>query len=226
MRKILRKTSIYVSLAHERMKPEFGIFEPVFQSAHGYLSLLNLHGDDAGQSVALVEDCCSRTSDPYLDICRLLAETNWRPHLVAAVAVFVLGCHRDAVRLLWHRIDTGSWVTPQIGATLFEVDPDFSAQARKRLETGCPLDASDLIAMSPIERHSATGPADIVHRSAKPARSLLHLVQMISPRRVWMDDLRASTDLQSLLGEDIDGSDAITDGWLRRILAITGRPNK
>jgi hypothetical protein len=203
------------------MKPDFGIFEPVFQTGHGYLALLHLGGDGASQAVAAVRACCRVTSDPHLDICRLLTDSNWRPHLVAAVAAFISGYHSETVRLLWHCLDTGSWVTPQIGATLFVIDPDFSAQTRSRLEAGCPLDASDLISMSPLERHSAAGPGGAVHRSAKTARTLMRLVPMISPYQTWIDGLRDSTDLQSLLSQDIDESDSIAERWLDRMTTIT-----
>ena len=38
------------------MEPDFGIFEPVFESAHGYLALLHLSADDAAKAVELVAD--------------------------------------------------------------------------------------------------------------------------------------------------------------------------
>src|SRR3954466_6713530 len=155
------------------MRPDFGIFEPMFQTAHGYLSLLNLGANDADQAVAAVRECCQRASNPFQEIGRLLADSNWRPHLVASVAVFALGFDSETVRLLWRRLDAGSWVTPQIGATLFAIDPGFLAQARSRLEAGCPVDTSDLISLSPAERHSAAGPAGAVHRSAKAAATLM-----------------------------------------------------
>ena len=153
------------------MQPDFGIFEPVFKTAHGYLSLLNLTADDAPKAVELVLDCCRETTNPYRDICRLLADLNWRPHLVAAVAVIVSGHDPEATRGLWHRIDTGSWVTPQIGVALYLVDRDFEAQSRSRLEAGCPVDMSDLMSMAGPERHSATGPAGTAYISAKAAAS-------------------------------------------------------
>src|SRR5688572_24296551 len=107
------------------MHPEFGIFEPVFESAHGYLALLGLNSGDATEAVELVRNCCGKVSNPSSDIYRLLAEPNWRPHLVAAVAAIVSGFDAETANLLWRRLDRGSWVTPQIAAALFLVDPDF-----------------------------------------------------------------------------------------------------
>lgn len=38
------------------MPADFGIFEPVFQSSHSYLALLNLDAEDALEAVGLVND--------------------------------------------------------------------------------------------------------------------------------------------------------------------------
>jgi hypothetical protein len=203
------------------MHPEFGIFEPVFESAHGYLALLGLSSGDATEAVKFVRNCCGKVSKPSSDICRLLAESNWRPHLVAAVAMIVSGFDAEAASLLWRRLDCGSWVTPQIAAALFLVDPDFPAQARARLEARCPVDTTELRSMSPIERHSATGPAGTVHRSAKAAAALLQLAGMASPIPPWVQEIRAAKDMQALLAQDIDGSDKIAERWLNRIREIT-----
>lgn len=202
------------------MTPEFGIFSPVFESAHGYLPLLGLHGPNAPASVALVRDCCERVADPFPDVCRLLTAANWRPHLVAAVAVIIRGYNDEAVSLLWGRLDTGSWVTPQIGVALSMVDPEFLQRARGRLEAGCPLAGSDLQRMSAVERHSAAGPGGAAARSAKAAQTLLHLVRKRSLQAEWLDELVAAVDFQNLLGEDIDGSGGIADGWSHRIKLI------
>jgi hypothetical protein len=201
------------------MERDFGIFSPLFESAH-YLPLLNLTVDAAPKAVELVKDCCHKIANPYPDICRLLAEPSWRAHLVAAVAVIVSGHDSEAVKRLWHRLDTGSWVTPQIGVALYLVDPAFEAQSRIRLEAGCPIDESEYLSFLGLDRHSAAGPAGTISRSAKAAATLLHLVQLISPAPSWVEILRVSDNLQGLLARDIDESATITDGWLYRIREI------
>jgi hypothetical protein len=203
------------------MKPDFGIFDAVFESAHGYLALLNLSAADAPKAVELVRNCCRKTANPYPDICRLLADSNWRPHLVAAVAVIVSGDDSEAVRDLWHRIDTGSWVTPQIGVALYLVDHDFEAQSRIRLEARCPIDVTDLVSMTGPERHSVAGPAGRVDRSAKAAATLIHLLKLTSPVPDWLEQLSTSEDMRTLLAQDIDASQTITDKWMRRVQEIT-----
>jgi len=74
--------------------------------------------------------------------------------------------------------------------------------------------------MTAIERHSAAGPAGAVARSAKAAKVLLYLVRMRLPQSEWLDDVVAATDFQSLIREDIDGSDGIAEVWFQRVAAI------
>jgi hypothetical protein len=203
------------------MDPEFGIFESVFESPHGYLALLDLHSADAAVAVEEVKACCHKVPDPCVDICRLLEDRNWRPHLVAAVAVIVSGFQSATVKQLWSRLDSGSWVTPQIATTLFLVDPDFATQAHIRLTAGCPVDPNQP-PMDPLERHSATGPARTVERSAKCTAALLYLASMLTPVPNWLQEVQASAEIQVLLAQDVDNASDIVDGWLRRIREIIG----
>lgn len=203
------------------MRPDFGVFEPVFQTAHGYLALLHLGSGDAPKAVELVSDCCRKIGDPFPNICRLLMDSNWRPHLVASVAVIISGYNADATKCLWRCIDTGSWVTPQIGVALRLVDPHFEHLSRIRLESGCSVDLSDLQSMQEPERHSAAGPAGVLGRSAKAAATLLQLLQTVSPTPSWLEQVSNSEDLRVLVAQDIDGSAAIADSWMHRIREIT-----
>jgi hypothetical protein len=203
------------------MHPEFGIFEPVFESAHGYLALLGLHAADAAVAVEEVKACCRKVPDPCADICRLLEDRNWRPHLVADVAVIVSGFQSATVKQLWCRLDSGSWVSPQMATALFLVDPDFATQAHIRLIPGCPVHP-DQPQMDPLERHSATGPAGTVERSAKCAAALLHLASILTPVPNWVQEVQASADIQILLAQDVDNARGIVDSWLGRIKAIIG----
>lgn len=203
------------------MHPEFGIFEEVFDDWRGYLPLLNLASNDPHEAVELVRKCCHKMSDPFPDICRLLGDKNWRPHLVAAVAMIISGYQKNAVDLLWRQIDLGSWVTPQLGVALFLVDANFSVQAHIRLEAGCPIDTSDLVSMNPLERHSAAGSSESLDRSAKSAATLLYLLKIMPPEPDWLLEIRASEKMRDLLARDIDNSDGITESWLHRIKELT-----
>jgi hypothetical protein len=75
--------------------------------------------------------------------------------------------------------------------------------------------------MTGPERHSAAGPAGIVHRSAKAAATLLHLLQKNLPLPTWVERVSDSEDMRALLAEDIDASQTVTDRWLHRIQEIT-----
>jgi hypothetical protein len=201
------------------MPSEYGIFEPVFEAAYGHGYTLLLHAKYAVY-VDRVRDCCLSTDDPFPDICWLLESENWRPHLVAATAVVVCGYRAEPVRLLWRRLDRGSWVAPQIAAALSIVDPEFVERARERLEAGCPQDSSDLSRMSSLERHVAAGPAGTLGRSGKSAAALLRVVQMRSPPPEWLENVVASADFQTLLREDVDQLGGIAEGWSRQMKEI------
>lgn len=203
-------------------KPDFGTFEPVFQSAHGYLALLNLSSGDEAEAVELVRRCCQNVPHPDPEICKLLADSNWCRHLVAAVAAILVKPDRDVVKSLWHRMDLGSWVSPQIGVALHIVDPDFEAESRRRLEAGCPLDISELASMTALERHVVAGPAGSVERSAKNASTLLQLLKMKTPIPAWVQELADSGGIRMLVAMDTDASAVIAEKWFRRITAIIG----
>jgi hypothetical protein len=95
------------------MAVEFGVFSPVFKSGD-YLSLLYLGGPDVKRAVALILECCRRSSHQYEEISHLFANVNWRPHLVGAVALSALPYHQRACHKLWEAFDAGSWVTPRL----------------------------------------------------------------------------------------------------------------
>src|SRR5579862_6862945 len=102
---------------------DFGIFAPVLRRGTAYYALLNFCGTNVIETVVLVKECCSLVSNPYTDICLLLRQPNWRPHVVAAVALSVLPYDAETGRELWAAFDAGSWVAPQLGAAAFLRDP-------------------------------------------------------------------------------------------------------
>ena len=162
------------------MPNDFGAFAPVFDSPHGYLALLNLSSDDSLEAVRLVHRCAAIDPD-RTPILALLSDLNWRPTLVAAVAAAFIPLDTRILDALWHRFDAGSWVVPQIAVILATIDPDFQIQARHRLEAHCPLDSSELRALTMLERHSAAGPASGAQRSAKAASALQAILSAAVP---------------------------------------------
>src|SRR5277367_3696802 len=103
----------------KKTQQPFGVFSPLLGSGPGYLNLLNLDPLRSKLAVSRVIKCCHSSSDPFLDIARLLDEGNWRPHLVAAVALSVLGYDCAAFTKLWAAFDAGSWVTPQLAVVAY-----------------------------------------------------------------------------------------------------------
>jgi hypothetical protein len=201
------------------MPNEFGVFAPVFESPHGYLALLNLSAGDSGDAVRLVRQCALADTD-RLAILELLTDLNWRPTLVAAVAAAFLPPDPRITNALWHRLDCGSWVVPQIAVVLSAVDPDFQNQARHRLEAHCPLDYSELRALTMIERHSAAGPAGGAERSAKAASALESIIAGISPQPEWLAPIVATSEHQTLVASDIDSASSIAQRWSERFTQI------
>jgi len=199
---------------------EFGIFQPVFFQDAEYLRLLHLVSEeDASCAVDLVRECCRSVPSPHSDIQALLAHPDWRPHLVAAVALILSGHDTKTVEAAWRRVDTGSWITPQLAAALCLVDPQFVTEAETRLEFLCPLDPSEIEKLSSFERQITMGHASARQRSAKTASALLRLLEIKRPAAAYK--LHANQDLQFLLKSDIDPSGEIAERWLHQITTLT-----
>ncbi len=177
----------------EPTQQRFGVFSPLFDSEPGYLDLLHLHAPKSNLTVSRVIECGRLSSDPFLDIGRLLDEANWRPHLVAAVALSVLVAYLR--------------------------DPDFSEQAKVRVRARCPVDASRLTPLSPLERHVAFGPAGAPERSAKAVCALIYLLRVFG-QSDWLTTELASPDLSMLLSGDRDNTSSIAEDWLGSLKAI------
>lgn len=199
----------------------FGIFGPLFQDTPGnppgYLALLHLDRPEATRAISSVMKCCASAPRPYEDICRLLRQTNWRPHLVGAVAIATLASNSKANDELWLAIDKGSWVTPQLAAVAFLHDPLFADHARERLRSGCPVDTSRSAGLGAAERHSSTGPGGSVERSAKTAASLIGLVGLLPQQTHWAIAETSSVKMMNLLKNDIDSSGLIAQRWLQML---------
>ncbi|WP_395752483.1 hypothetical protein [Prosthecobacter sp.] len=202
------------------MDEDFGAFSPLFEKSGGYLALLHLGG--GAEEVKRVKECVQSAVDAQRDVVALLQDLNWRPTLVACVAALFMKGDETVVATLWNRLDSGSWVVPQIAVTLARVDPKFMTNARARLLAHCPVNGSVLRGMTVSERHSAAGPAGLVGRSAKAASALVWLVgrMMTPPHEEWFERLRASAEHRALVAEDVDGGGRIAERWERRLTEI------
>jgi hypothetical protein len=191
----------------------FGIFSPLFGSEPAYLDLFHLKNIHA---VSKVRDCCRASSNPFPDISRLLDEANWRPHLVGATALAVLGYDRVAFGKLWSAFDAGSWVAPQLAVVAYLRDPDFPDKAKVRVLSRCPVELSRVTPMDALERHVVSGPAGSIERSAKAANSLIYLLKLQGPSG-WLTTELTSPDLATLLSADCDGGASIAEEWLNSL---------
>ncbi len=191
----------------------FGIFSPLFGSEPAYLDLLHLRNIHA---VSKVRDCCRASSNPIPDIGRLLDEANWRPHLVGATALAVLGYDRVAFDKFWSAFDAGSWVAPQLAVVAYLRDPDFPEKAKVRVLSRCPVDLSRVTPMDALERHVVSGPAGSIERSAKAANSLIYLLKLQGPSD-WLATELTSPDLATWLSTDCDGGSSIAGAWLHSL---------
>lgn len=147
----------------------------------------------------------------------MLRKPNWRPQLVGAVAVLVQGqASAEAVEALWHACDAGSWVSPQLAATLSLVDPAFLAEAKRRILARCQI-GDDLARMPWHERHGAQGPGSVDEHSAKLLSALLVLVERAGESESVVGQRRELGD--RFVELDVDHGGAIAEEWRGNIQA-------
>jgi hypothetical protein len=95
-----------------------------------YLALIHLH-TDVENTVKTINNIVATEQKDILerDTYLLLQARNWRFHLVAC-GVMLAGLNSSKLLdELWNVLRRGSWVAPQIAATVFVLDPTFSARA-------------------------------------------------------------------------------------------------
>jgi hypothetical protein len=199
----------------------FGPFAAVFEKGElevpGHLKLLGLHSPE----VQIVIDRIAvalKVGETERWLTALLHDVNWRPHLVGAIAM-ILDRTLDA-SLLWHAIDRGSWVIPQLVVTAAHVDPRFRERIRDRVAAQCPVVVPS--GLDPVERHRATGPEGQAQRSAKMFASILAMSAELADLADWrahvQQDERAKTML--VLDASWNSSDQIVLSWLESLRTV------
>lgn len=205
-------------------RPDFGPFQPAFglgePSAPGYLCLL--HAGDPDETRFVVDRIRVALGDPGRDgaLRSLLGQPNWRPHLVAAVALLLIEDARPFLTDLWSAVRAGSWVSPQLLAVAAVRDPDFLNVAAAREAEGFAVRPP--IALTPAERHSATGPASVAHRSAKELSAFVALCDATSQGAAWAARVRADAELQQMLATDTEQGGELATRWLARVRQVLG----
>ena len=197
---------------------EFGPFAAVFTRGNlavpGYLELLNLNKPTAQVVFDQIESALDAgDSERWLNA--LFADADWRPHLVAAMALLLKGDDTMNLEPLWHAADGGSWVIPQLVVTGLFVDVDFPRRLRSRVNSMCPIHVPDHLAS--LERHIATGPGGVQSRSAKLLASLLTAGSHIPSLAEFVQATRERPDIITLLTDDFDDATVISEHWLMRL---------
>jgi hypothetical protein len=211
-----------MTLAH--FGPFATVFEPKELRVPGHLVLLGLQDESEANVVVdrVVRAMEGDAVEPFVD--RLLADPNWRPHLVAAVAFLVDDRGALNTSWLWDAMDRGSWVIPQLVVTALFVDKSFPERARGRVTQFCPVTVP--AGLSPIERHSATGPDSTRARSAKMIASILEASALVPSLADWVASAKSQPEVIALLSADAyNDSPRIVDSWMtqaRRVFEKRG----
>jgi hypothetical protein len=209
---------------------QFGPFAEAFSRdglrVPGHLELLGLQNRAAQVVIDRIEQALTRDG-AFQFVDRLFDSPNWRPHLVGAIALILDDCVHLDTRSLWRAIDAGSWVIPQLVITALMVDRDFPGRLVERVERSCPVSVP--IGLSPVERHSATGPAGTIGRSAKLLASLLSVGTALPSMASWIASVREQATVVDLLKQDVDNAPSIAAAWHRQLLehfSLRGRALK
>ncbi|PTX64107.1 hypothetical protein C8N46_101717 [Kordia periserrulae] len=162
----------------------FGVFNDFWDKNPNHLPFLSLHylpniseGWGLYQSIEKLDVIIEENdlSGIIEGIKLLLKSENWRPHLVASLAILKIKKDEQIKlkSLLWERIRKGSWVSPQILVILSIIDIDFKKIAKEIYENGFQIVYSK---MSSVEHHSARGPAGLHVDNQKVIASVEYLL--------------------------------------------------
>ncbi len=185
-----------------------------------YLLLLNV-APGAREAVDAIRHSAIQSGDRLdAEIAALLAQNNWRPQLVGAVAILIAGANDARLAALWGAIDRPCWTSPQLVAAASLVDVDFEARARMRLDRRGALDARDVESMPWPARHSALGPGSIQRHSAKVLAALLRVCEQRASATHWIGPYAANEELRRIVATDADGGGFIAATWRDAIAAI------
>jgi hypothetical protein len=193
------------------------LVEP-FRSDPGYLSLLHLGPGSAVVVRRIVQLVRTPACVTDSHVRALLAERNWRPHLVGIIAVLASPKPELFVADLWGALDNGSWVSPQLAVALFHLDAAFAAEAKRRVSSGSPTQPRAYrggfwFFPSRVFQHTETGPASPRERSAKATAALLQQLEAMPLEREWARAARIQPDIAATLALDRDSSGMLASMW-------------
>jgi hypothetical protein len=150
-----------------------------------------------------IADVVGTTPDYSRYVQRLLADRNWRSHLIALTAAVLSREPGQHASHLWDTFDRGSWVAPQLAVALFWIDPEFVAESKRRI-----------VALCPIVDDDGFFRGDTRDVSAKNLASMLGVMAHIPSEMRWVASELRMPDVQGLLKSDRDSAGAIVESWL------------
>jgi hypothetical protein len=198
--------------------PEFAAyptFEPAFLSGElpvgPYLLLLNMSSPEADVlALRVVQSAIDSSPHIKQEIIALLAEANWRPQLVGAVALYLTGAETETIAALWAAFDSLSWASPQLAGVLRLTDPDFETAARARIAAGCPAN------MDRWEQYQQEGtPPKESRRDTKALTALVTLCRPEPDWQSWLQPLVTRDDIHQLLEDGYGQVGSFALDWLR-----------
>jgi hypothetical protein len=193
----------------------FGPFAVLFSQdrpSSAYLSFLGMGSPDVQSGLTSLSEVLRSTDDAHRYIELMLQGRNWRPHLVASVAVLLSPDRAGYAPVLWRTFDYGSWVAPQLAVVLYSSDPEFGREAKNRIVGRCPVPpAPDLDPL--FERQIRS----------KNMASLLGMVSHLPSDTGWVAPELEHADVRALIEADVDSlgefqdSGRIAESWLAAV---------
>ena len=115
-----------------------------------YLPLIHLH-TDVEPAIKEIKDIVltEKMNNLEQDTLLLLKARNWRFHLTACGIMLAGVSSNELLNQLWSLLRKGSWVVPQIAATVYLLDPQFTSRALEAIERR-KLNEQALVAVSEL----------------------------------------------------------------------------
>ena len=178
---------------------DFGPFACLFSDGRGYRQLSMFDPRRVQPTLdelnSLIED--SDTWAAYLKI--MMECNNWRFHIVAAATILLLPDGYRYATALWSTFDTGTLVAPQIGCTLFLVDPDFILRAKHRV----------------VNRGLAWMPNQEL--SQRRIAILLTILARIPEEADWVAREKRKLAVKLILAKVDESTETFTNNWLAKV---------
>lgn len=124
---------------------KFGVFNSFWDGQPNHLPFLSLEIDQSetgafslGKSLDLISKIISENADEdiHKGINLMLADSNWRIHLVSFMVILKLN-QKDQIKFihpLWKMLCLGTWVSPQLVVILSKLDSNFKQKSKRILD--------------------------------------------------------------------------------------------